>query len=99
VRETSMTIKHEIKDAAQKFRLLSLYQRFLHIVVVILTALIAIIVVAAIWSLSLKILFGLVLYGSLDPSDYEGPGRVRYDLYGDHCARIQEIATVGGRAP
>ena len=61
-----MSIKEELRDAGEKFRLLSLYQRFEHIVVLILTAF----VVAAIWNLSLKILFGLVLSGSLDPSDY-----------------------------
>src|SRR6201995_5080718 len=65
-----MSIKEELRDAGEKFRLLSLYQRFEHIVVLILTALIAVIVVAALWTLSLKILFGLVLSGSLDPSDY-----------------------------
>ena len=65
-----MLIKEELRTAREKFRLLSLYQRFEHIVVLILTALIAVIVVAAVWSLSLKILFGLVLSGSLDPSDY-----------------------------
>lgn len=36
----------------------------------ILTALIAIVVVAAVWNLILKILVGLVLSDSLDPSDY-----------------------------
>jgi uncharacterized membrane protein (DUF373 family) len=65
-----MSIKEDLRTAREKFRLLSLYQRFEHIVVLILTALIAVIVVAAVWSLSLKILFGLVLSGSLDPSDY-----------------------------
>ena len=65
-----MSIKEEWKEATAKFRLLSLYQRFEHIVILILTALIAVIVVAAVWSLSLKILFELVLSGSLDPSDY-----------------------------
>jgi uncharacterized membrane protein (DUF373 family) len=70
VREASMSIKEEFKDARAKFRLLSLYQRFEHLVVMFLTALIAIIVIAAVWNLSLKILFGLVLSGSLDPSDY-----------------------------
>ena len=65
-----MSIKQELADAREQFRLLSLYQRFEHVIVTILTALIAIIVVAAVWSLSLKILFGLVLSGSLDPSDY-----------------------------
>jgi uncharacterized membrane protein (DUF373 family) len=65
-----MSIKQELKDARENFRLLSVYQRFESIVVIFLTALIAIIVIAAVWNLSLKILFGLVLAGSLDPSDY-----------------------------
>ncbi len=65
-----MSFKEELSNARDKFRLLSLYQLFEHIVILILTALIAIIVVAALWSLSLKILFDLVLSGSLDPSDY-----------------------------
>jgi uncharacterized membrane protein (DUF373 family) len=69
-REAPMSIKEEFRDARQKFRLLSLYQRFEHVIVMFLTALIAVIVIAAVWNLSLKILFGLVLSGSLDPSDY-----------------------------
>jgi uncharacterized membrane protein (DUF373 family) len=65
-----MSIKEELREAKERFRLLSLYQQFEHLVIVVLTALIAIIVVVAVWNLSLKILFGLVLSGSLDPSDY-----------------------------
>ena len=65
-----MSIREELRDATQQLRLLSLYQRFEHIVVLFLTALIAVVIVAALWTLSLKILFGLVLSGSLDPSDY-----------------------------
>ena len=65
-----MSFREEFRDARERFRLLTLYQRFEHVVVIFLTALIAIIVVAAVWNLSLKILFGLVLSGSLDPSDY-----------------------------
>jgi uncharacterized membrane protein (DUF373 family) len=65
-----MTIKEELRETGEQFRLLSLYQRFEHIVVILLTALIAVIVVAALWTLTLKILFGLVLAGGLDPSDY-----------------------------
>jgi uncharacterized membrane protein (DUF373 family) len=65
-----MTIKQELRQAGEKFRRLSLYQRFEHIVVIFLTTLIAVIVVAALWTLTLKILFGLVLAGGLDPSDY-----------------------------
>ena len=65
-----MSIKQEFKDAGEQFRLLSLYQRFEHVIVTILTALIAIIVVVAVWNLTLKIVFGLILPGNLDPSDY-----------------------------
>ena len=65
-----MSIKDELRDTKEQFRLLSLYQRFEHVVVMLLTALIAVIVILAVWNLSLKILFGLVLSGSLDPSDY-----------------------------
>ena len=65
-----MSLKQELKDAGEQFRLLSLYQRFEHVIITILTALIAVIVVVAVWNLSVKILFGLVLSGSLDPSDY-----------------------------
>jgi len=65
-----MLLMEELRDARRRFRLLSLYQRFEHIVVLFLTALIAVVIVAALWTLSLRILFGLVLSGSLDPSDY-----------------------------
>ena len=65
-----MSFKDELKIAREQLRLLSLYQRFEQIVVLVLTALIAIIVVAALWSLCVKVLFGLLLSGSLDPSDY-----------------------------
>jgi hypothetical protein len=65
-----MPIKDELTVARERFNLLSLYQRFEHIVIRILAALIAVIVVAAVWSLTSQILFGLILTGSLDPSDY-----------------------------
>jgi uncharacterized membrane protein (DUF373 family) len=70
VREPSMSIKEELVKARAQFKLLSLYQRFEHIVITILTALIAIVVVVAVWNLTLKIVFSLVLPGNLDPSDY-----------------------------
>ena len=65
-----MSIKEELRGAKEQFRLLSLYERFEQVVIMFLTTLIAVIVIAAVWNLSLKILFGLVLSGSLDPSDY-----------------------------
>ena len=65
-----MSIKERLRAAKEEFRLLSLYQRFEQVVVMVLTFLIAVIVVAAVWNLTLKILFGIVLSGTLDPSDY-----------------------------
>ncbi len=65
-----MSIKGELKAARAEFKLLSLYQRFEHVVILILTTLIAIVVVVAVWNLILKILWGLILAGGFDPSDY-----------------------------
>ena len=65
-----MSIKDEWNAARAEFKILSLYQRFEHAVILIVTALIAIVVVLAVWNLILKILFGFVLTGSFDPSDY-----------------------------
>jgi hypothetical protein len=66
----AFNVQGRVERCRKNFKLLSLYQQFEYVVVLILTAFIAIIVVAALWSLSLKSLFGLVLSGSLDPSDY-----------------------------
>jgi uncharacterized membrane protein (DUF373 family) len=45
-----MSIKDEMQAARAEFRLLSLYQRFEHVVIALLTAQIAIVVVVAIWN-------------------------------------------------
>ena len=65
-----MSIRDEFRGAKAEFKLLSLYQRFEHVVILILTALIAVVVVAAVWNLVLKILFGFIFSGSVDPADY-----------------------------
>ena len=65
-----MSIREELKAAKTEFKLLSFYQRFEHVVILILTALVAIVVLAAVWNLILKILFGLVFSGRFDPSDH-----------------------------
>src|SRR5882757_630302 len=65
-----MSIKDELKAARAEFKILSLYERFEHVVIMILTALIAIVVAVAVWNLVLKILFGLIVTGGFDPSDY-----------------------------
>ena len=45
------------------------YLKFEHAVVLVLTALISIIIVSAIWKLAIKILFTLVLSDTLDLTD------------------------------
>lgn len=65
-----MSIKGSLQKIADEFRSLSLYQRYEHLIILILIGLIAIVVGAAMWKLVLKILFGLVMTGGLDPSNY-----------------------------
>ena len=61
------------KYAAARARgqILTLYQRFEHAIVLLLTALIAIVIIAAVWNVALKVFAGLVLGGSFDPSLFE----------------------------
>jgi len=65
-----MSIRSELKEAREIFIALSLYQRFEHFVILVLTALIAVVVTVAVWKLLLKVLFGLVWAGGVDPANY-----------------------------
>jgi uncharacterized membrane protein (DUF373 family) len=49
---------------------LTVYQKFEHLVILVLTALIAIVVAFALWNLVLKILLSIVSAGGFDPTDY-----------------------------
>ncbi len=64
-----MALKQDLKDQRAAWLGLSFYQRFEHVVVLILIGLIAIVVVAAVWNLALKVVIGLILRGGLDPTD------------------------------
>ena len=66
-----MALKDELREQGVTWRGMSFYQRFEHAVVVILIALIAIVIVAAVWSLALKVLGGLILMGGFDPAEME----------------------------
>jgi uncharacterized membrane protein (DUF373 family) len=61
----------DVSAARARWRALTLYERFENVVILIVTALIAVIIVSALWNLSLKILFSLVLLESFDPTDHE----------------------------
>jgi hypothetical protein len=50
-----MRVKHEFAEAQRRFGLLGFYDKFEHIVILILTALIAVFIVFAIWNLALRV--------------------------------------------
>jgi uncharacterized membrane protein (DUF373 family) len=49
---------------------LTVYQKFEHAVILVLTALIAIVIAFALWNLTVKILLSIVSSGGFDPTDY-----------------------------
>ncbi|HEY0438508.1 MAG TPA: phosphate-starvation-inducible PsiE family protein [Xanthobacteraceae bacterium] len=64
-----MSLNRELAAARLAWTPLTLYQKFEHVSILILTALIAIIIVLAIWNLALKILLS-VAASTLDPTEY-----------------------------
>lgn len=64
-----MQLKNEISNMRLSFEPLTLYQKFEHICVLVLTALIAVIIAFALWNLILKIALS-VLAINFDPTDY-----------------------------
>jgi uncharacterized membrane protein (DUF373 family) len=65
-----MALRAHVEAKRVEWRAFTLYERFEDAVVLVLTALIAVVVVAALWSLARNILFALVLSGEFDPTDY-----------------------------
>ena len=63
-------LKNQYRDARARWKLLTLYQKFEHAVILVLTFLIAIVVALAVWNLALKILLSIVASRGFDPSDY-----------------------------
>ncbi len=54
----------------QRWRRVGIYATFEHVVVHILTGLIAVVVAAAVWTLAIKILFALIESDVFDPTDH-----------------------------
>jgi uncharacterized membrane protein (DUF373 family) len=54
----------------ERWRPLTVYQKFEHAVILVLTALIAIVIAFALWNLTVKILLSIVSSGGFDPTDY-----------------------------
>jgi uncharacterized membrane protein (DUF373 family) len=64
-----MSLQKEFTAARVAWQSLTLYQKFEHVCILILTGLIAIVIVFAIWNLALKILISIFTTG-FDPTDY-----------------------------
>ncbi len=69
-------LRREFEAARGRWRVLGLYERFEQTVVVALTAVIAIIVVAALWNLVLEVIASLIWKGQLDVTEHAAFQRV-----------------------
>jgi uncharacterized membrane protein (DUF373 family) len=64
-----MAWKRELSAARERWNVLTFYEKFEHAVIVVLTGVIALIIVFALWSLVLKVVVS-ILQSSFDPTDY-----------------------------
>jgi uncharacterized membrane protein (DUF373 family) len=64
-----MAWRDELATVRNRWNLLTFYQKFEHGVILILTALIALIIVLAVWNLTLKVVESVV-HADIDPTDY-----------------------------
>ena len=64
-----MALRQELDAGRQRWRRLTVYLKFEHAVVLVLTILISVIIVSAIWKLAIKILYSLVLSDTFDLTD------------------------------
>jgi uncharacterized membrane protein (DUF373 family) len=64
-----VSLRDQLKEVRTRWKLLTLYQKFEHAVILILTGLISLVVALAVWNLLLKILVSITSSG-FDPTDY-----------------------------
>jgi uncharacterized membrane protein (DUF373 family) len=64
-----MKLKEQFAAARTSWSLMTLYQKFEHAVILVLTALIAVVVAFAVWNLLLKVVASILSSG-FDPTDY-----------------------------
>ena len=65
-----MQWQERFRRARAEWMLLTFYERFEQVVILILTGLIALVVVFAVWNLALKIFHAVLAPQSFDPTDY-----------------------------
>jgi uncharacterized membrane protein (DUF373 family) len=68
--EGANAMNGKLGAARAQWRVLSIYERFEHAVIGVVTVLIAVVVASAVWNLTLKIVLGLVLTEGVDPTDH-----------------------------
>jgi uncharacterized membrane protein (DUF373 family) len=68
--EYPMPLQKEFAEARARWKLLTFYEKFEHSVILVLTALIAVVVMFAVWNLALRI-FASILRSAFDPTDYQ----------------------------
>jgi uncharacterized membrane protein (DUF373 family) len=64
-----MGLRQELDAGRQRWRRLTTYLKFEHAVVLVLTILLSVIIVSAIWKLAIKILYSLILSDNFDLTD------------------------------
>jgi uncharacterized membrane protein (DUF373 family) len=64
-----MQMREEFAQAKEQWKLLTLYQKFEHACILVLSGLIAIVVTFAIWNLALKVAASILAH-NFDPTDY-----------------------------
>jgi uncharacterized membrane protein (DUF373 family) len=69
--EDPMKLREEFAAARSRWDVLTFYEKFEHAVVLILTGLIALVVVFAVWNLLIKVVASILSRGGFDPTDYE----------------------------
>ena len=60
----------QIRKGFDRWKLMSLYQQFEQIIILILTVLIAVIVVLAVWNLIVRLVLSIILSQNSDPAEY-----------------------------
>lgn len=64
-----MALREELKAGQTRWRRLTVYLKFEHAVILVLTALISVIIVSAIWKLAIKIVVSLVISDTFELTD------------------------------
>ncbi len=66
----AVSIRSEWTAFRDRWAVLTIYQRFERIVTLVLSAILVVVIAAAVWKLFLNVLSELILTGALDPADH-----------------------------